>query len=66
MLGYKFELENLVKGRSVPKMKTSEAKKIVNDYWAKIYALTTGSRNPKRVERNGLRALKEAGFGYLA
>jgi len=62
----KFILETLLSGKDVDSLKTSEARKIVSEFWIQVYSKSLGQTNQRQLERACMKALKQAGLEFFA
>lgn len=62
----KHTLNLILNGRSAEDMTTSEAKKVVAEFYEKIMRMTFGQRHPEKVDYLCKVALESVGLGYFA
>lgn len=59
-------LRNLIAGRDVDSMSTTEAKELVAQFFLKWSLLTFGQRNQQKLDYLAMEALKKYGLEYFA
>ncbi len=59
-------LKDVIAGRDVGSMSCSEARRLVSDFYDRLYHVTYGQRHPEKVDFLAEEALKKSGLGYFS